>query len=59
MIDPKQQLSQDEEETAERKPELESERIRDLEPPDEQADAAKGGMHTADYDAAACGCETM
>ena len=56
MIDTKQQPSQDEEHARERKPELESETLKDLTPLDEQADAAKGGPFT---DGDRCDCQTM
>ena len=42
MVDPKQDLSQDEEQTAERKPELEHETLKDL-TPKEGAEEVKGG----------------
>ena len=46
MIDPKQKLAQEEEDALERKPELESETLKDLTPPAGEAEGVKGGDTT-------------
>ena len=46
MIDPKNHPSKDEEDVAEGKPELDSERVKDLTPEDEQTDDVLGGQTT-------------
>jgi hypothetical protein len=43
MIDPKQNPSPDEEETARRKPELEPETLKDLTPTEGKGEEVKGG----------------
>ncbi len=43
MIDPRQKALQDEEDVAERKPDLESERLKDLTTPEDDAERVKGG----------------
>ncbi len=43
MIDPKQDPSRAEEEAAERKPELESETLKDLAPSEGEGEVVKGG----------------
>ena len=43
MIDPKQNQPEEDEHTAEREPELESETLKDLTAPEDQAEEVKGG----------------
>jgi hypothetical protein len=52
MIDPKENPTLDEEEAAERKPELESEKLKDLTTSEDQAEGVRGGETTP-----AVGCE--
>ena len=44
MIDPKQNRPDEDEDVAERKPELESETLKDLTAPEGEADRVKGGQ---------------
>ena len=59
MIDPKQKLSQEDEDVAERKPELESETLKDLTPPAGQAEDVKGGATLKQPWDEQCEAETM
>ena len=58
MVDPTQDLSKDEEQTAERKPELERETLKDL-TPKEGAEDVKGGPLTTANQGPACYCGSM
>ena len=58
MIDPEQNLTRDEQDAAEGKPELEAETLKDLTPPEGGAEALKGGQTTG-AGPPPCGCGTM
>ena len=46
MIDPEQKLTRDEQDAAEHKPELASETLKDLTPPEGQGEGVRGGVTT-------------